>query len=325
MTQRIVSNQQKATTEEIVEAYKATGSVWAAGKRLGMAGQTVHERLTLLGYPFLSRNWTDAELDEMRALISQAVPLGQVASRLGRPYAGVACKASELGIRSNQSASRQRKLPRGAGFDKATTRRHMKAISAYQGKITQYARANGLAIEPLVQAIQKHCPDDWQTYLAQHSDLPSKTCPYCLLDFIPANGKQQWCSRQCGSNARRDASYFGGNRRSTIGLAEGVCQLCERQVRKGLSSHHVLGKENDPENDVLIALCPGCHKLVTLLASRTFIDSTEAWENLISLAWMRKHGPEIAAGTIQGETLYTFVEIEMGADDGADNYGEAAK
>jgi len=56
--------------------------------------------------------------------------------------------------------------------------------------------------------------------------------------------------------------YFGGNRLNTIGLISKTCQLCMRKVEKGLSSHHIIGKEKDPENQYLIALCSGCHKLV---------------------------------------------------------------
>lgn len=304
MTQRAFTNVMKATTEEIVAAYQATGSVWKAAKRLGMAGQSVHERLVHVGYPMLSRNWTAEEVDELRSLVVAEVPLGQIATRLGRPYAGVACKASELGIRSTHR--RVKKLPRGAGWDKATTLKHMKGLTSYAGKLTQYARANGLSVELMVRALQTHCPDEWTNYVATHSDLPRQRCPYCLTDFVPTSGKQEYCTRTCADHARRDRDYFGGNRRSTIGLAEGVCQLCERINVKGLSSHHVLGKENDPDNAVLIALCPGCHKAVTLLASRTFVDNPTVWESLISLVWSRKHGGE----DLDGSTIHVTVDLD---------------
>lgn len=304
----------KASTEDIVAAYQATGSVWKAGKRLGLAGQTVHERLQLLGYPLLSRNWTPEETDELRALLTEAVTLSQIANRLGRPYAGVACKASELGIRSNQR--RAPKLPRGAGWDKATTTSHMKALGKYGGPVTRYARANGLSIEMLVQAFQKHCPTQWQVYLEEHSDIPRKACTYCHHTFIPANTKQQYCSRACGSTARADRDYFGGNRRATVGLAERTCQLCERKDVKGLSSHHVYGKDNDPDNGALIALCQGCHKCVTLLATRLFVDSESGWEALISLAWLRRHGAEVAAGELADiDILHVTVDIDTYAEE----------
>jgi hypothetical protein len=76
----------------------------------------------------------------------------------------------------------------------------------------------------------------------------------------------------------------------------------------------VLGKENDPLNDVLIALCQGCHQIVTLLGARTFTDDPRAWEALISLAWMRRHGAELAIGTSE-KVVYTEVTIEISEAD----------
>lgn len=304
----------RISTEQIVLAYRATGSVWRAGKQLGLAGQTVHDRLRTIGVQFGSRHWTDEERAELRSLYEAEVPLGQIASRLGRTYAGVACQASELGLRAVQK--RQRKIPRGAGFDKINTRRHLRAIDAYDGPITRYARANGLSIDLLVAALQKHLPVEWAAYVAGHSDIPQKRCPYCEQVFIPANGKQEYCTRKCGNDARADRDYFGGKRKSTIGLAEQTCQLCLRKGVKGLSSHHYLGKENDPENDHLIALCQGCHNIVTVLGGRTFVDDEIAWETLISLVWLRKHGADFASGKVpSGTVFHVTVDIDTYVDE----------
>ncbi len=49
---------QKATNQEIIDAYKATGSIWRAAKALGLCGQSVWERLRALGYPIASRKWS---------------------------------------------------------------------------------------------------------------------------------------------------------------------------------------------------------------------------------------------------------------------------
>ena len=283
----------KATAEEVVAAYQETGSVWRAGKALGMAGQSVHERLVAIGYPLAGRHWTTDEDEEMRVLIANGVPLGEVAHRLGRPYGGVAGRASLLGFRSE--FKRRRKLPRGGGYDKVSTGRHLKALERSSSKPTQYARAQALNIDLLVHAFQVHFPDQWAAYLRTHSPLPTKVCPYCETEFIPTSGKQTHCTRKCSGDARRDAAYFGGKRRDTIGLAEGVCQLCGRSNAKGLSAHHALGKANDPENRVLIALCRGCHQMVSHLGGRAFVDDPRAWEALISLAWARRHGEDIAA------------------------------
>ena len=298
----------KATNEEIVTAYRETGSVWRAAKRLGMAGQSVHERLRALDYPLASRNWTADERAELATLVANGVPLSEIAHRLGRPYAGVAGKASELGIRSNHQ--RTRKIPRGAGYDKAAVEKHLRSLERSGVKVTRYARAEGLSVELLAKAIERHFPERWTAYKLEHADIPNKACVYCEVEFIPGNAKQAYCTRACASAARSDRSYFGGNRRATVGLAEGVCQLCGRTDAKGLSSHHVLGKENDPLNLELIALCPGCHQIVSHLGGRAFVDDPRAWEALIALAWTRRHGHEMH--TLETpKVVYTEVCIEL--------------
>lgn len=315
----------KATNEEIILAYRETGSVWRAGKRLGMAGQTIHERLRVLNYPIANRMWTKEETAELQQLIENGVPLAEVAHRLGRTYAGVACRASRSEVRS--TPIRQRKLPRGAGYDKVSIGRHLKVMEDSPVKPTQYARAQGLEVNALVTALQRHYPERWQQYLATHAPLPEKLCEYDKQPFIPANGKQQYCTRDCANRARTDRNYFGGKRRNTVGLAEEQCQLCGRIGVKGLSSHHVLGKDNDELNDVLVALCQGCHQIVTLLGGRAFTDDPRAWEALITLAWMRRHGSELAKGTPE-RVLYTEVSIEVWDeaedDEPIDDLGETA-
>jgi 5-methylcytosine-specific restriction endonuclease McrA len=296
----------RRTNEEVVAAYLSTGSVWRAGRLLGIAGQTVHERLRAIGHPLGSSAWTPDEIDEMRELVAAGVTAGEIARRLGRSFAGVTSKMSELGIRV---VRRPRIAPkRGAGYDKVSMERHLRALTSNDRlKPTPYARSVGLDIEMFVQAMQRHFPDQWTAYVAGRTDLPSRACPYCHVEFHPANARQTYCSRKCGTDARTDASYFGGRRRETIGLSEGVCQLCGREGHRGLSSHHVLGKENDPDNAVLIALCSGCHKLVTLLGSRRFLKDEAAWQTLIALAWMRRHGTELDGGA----ELYVEVILEV--------------
>lgn len=306
--QLTIATRPRATpTADIVAAYRETGSVWEAGKQLGIAGQSVHERLRKIGYPMANRNWTPEECDELRQLITEGLTLSRIAERIGRPYAGIACKASELGLRSSQKG-RGRKPPRGSAPTKTATLRHMKGVETYDGMVTHYARANGLDIEVLVQSLEKHCPDRWRAYVASRSSLAMKACPYCGTEFVPMGGKQIWCTRKCGGDARTDASYFGGRRRETVGLAEGICQLCLTPDDR-LSSHHVLGKENDPENEHLVALCRMCHKLVTILGARAWVELTEIWERLAELSLRRALGPAIAAGTYEAERLHVQVEV----------------
>jgi hypothetical protein len=103
-----------------------------------------------------------------------------------------------------------------------------------------------------------------------------------------------------------DQNYFGGKRKQTIGLAEGVCQICERTPKKALSSHHVIGKENDPDNEILVALCSGCHNIVTQLGGRNFTESQ--WESLISFVWLRKNGADAMRDAL---SLHVCVDIDV--------------
>lgn len=298
--------------EDIVTAYRETGSVWRAGKRLGLAGQSVHERLRAAGHRLRNTAWGADELAEAGDLSQAGVPLGEIANRLGRTYASVATQLSRMGVRSGRK--RDRKIPRASGYDKESIRKRLKELESYKGPITRFARANGLSVELLVKAIQRDDPEWWKRYVHTHSNIPVKDCPYCNTLFIPASGKQIYCHRKCAQDARADRAYFGGQRRMTVGLAEGVCQLCQKVVDRGLSSHHVYGKENDPDNEVLVALCQGCHQLVTLLGNRTYVDNPIIWQTLISLAWLRRHGAEFGAGGQHG-SLYVEVDIEYCNDE----------
>ena len=104
----------RTSSEAIVNAYRETGSVWRAGKRLGIAGQTVHDRLVALRYPLVAPQWSAEELDELRTLYADGVNLSEISSRLGRSYAGVACKANRIGLHADQRRPKEPLRPRPA-------------------------------------------------------------------------------------------------------------------------------------------------------------------------------------------------------------------
>lgn len=304
------------TNEQIIEAYEQTGSVWRAGKLVGLSGQTVHERLKSIGYQLASRRWTEEEVAELKQLANQ-MTIAQIANRLGRPYNGVALKLSRLGLGERFGNKGSKKLPRNGQYTKQKVLDYLKEIEQTGQKVTTYSRASGLAIEPLVQAIQRFNPEWYEEYCRKHAVKDKTSCPYCETNFWPLSHKQIYCTRECANKARVDNSYFGGRRRETVGLAEGICQLCGQHAPKGLSSHHVLGKENDPENEYLIALCSGCHYIVTLVAGRRFAATEEAWEVLMQLVIMRKNGsnPDFRG-------VYTSVSIDMITSDNEHLYLE---
>lgn len=303
------------TNEEIIDAYKSTGSVWKAGKKIGLSGQTVHERLKGLGYKLIGSNWTDEEVAELERLADQ-MTIAQIANRLGRPYNGVALKLSRLGL-GNRYGNRQKKKPlkKNGLYTKAKIEEYIKDVDSQEVKLTAYCKKNSLEIEQLTYGIQRYYLDWWNAYAERNAAKPKTNCPYCGVEFWPQSGKQIYCTRRCATEARTDNNYFGGRRRETVGLLEGQCQLCGAFDVKGLSSHHVIGKENDPNNDHLIALCPGCHHIVTIVAGRRFVATPEAWEVLIQLVIMRKNG---ANKNMIG--VFSSVDIEIITEENKEDY-----
>lgn len=293
------------SNQEIVDAYIKTGSVWKAGKLLGLAGQTVHEKLKALGHKLPGSEWTDEEVAELTDLANK-MTIAQIANRLGRPYNGVALKISRLGLGERYGNKQKKKIPRTGEYTKEKVLEYVKELSSSGEKVTKFSRQNGLATEALVTAIQKFAPQWYADYCERNAVKPQTKCPYCETKFWPLSHKQIYCTRDCAEKARVDNSYFGGRRRETIGLLEGICQLCGQHTPKGLSSHHMLGKENDPDNEHLIALCSGCHNIVTILGGRRFVATEEAWEVLMQLVIIRKNGHD---PNFRG--VFTTVSIDM--------------
>lgn len=293
------------SNQEIIDAYLKTGSVWKAGKLLGLAGQTVHERLKALGHKLPGSEWTDEEIAELTALASQ-MTIAQIANRLGRPYNGVALKISRLGLGQRFGNKQKKKIPRTGEYTKAKITEYIAVMDQEQLKITKFSKMNSLNVDSVVYSIQKFYPEWYEAYCERNAVSQQTPCPYCMQPFWPLSKKQIYCNRQCADKARVDNSYFGGRRRETIGLLEGVCQLCGNKTPKGLSSHHMRGKENDPDNEHLIALCQGCHQIVTILGGRRFVATEEAWEVLMQLVIIRKNGHD---PNFKG--VYTTVSIDM--------------
>jgi len=287
----------RISNEEIIKAYRDTGSIWKAGKILGIGGQSVHYRLKNLGITFSNQAWSQEELDELSELAGHHT-ITEISSKLGRTYNGVAIKISRLGLGERYGNNQKRKPPKTEKYYKANVLQYIEDLKTTDISLRQFSLKNNLNIEKLVKAIQAFDYNFWMEYTKEKSVLPLTNCPYCNSEFYPLSKKQIYCSRKCGDESRMDNSYFGGRRRETVGLAERTCQLCGRKNVKGLSSHHMIGKENDPENEYLIALCPGCHQIVTILGGRSFSGDPEIWEALIQLAMIRKLGHDSNIGGV---------------------------
>lgn len=273
--------------EEVVAAYRELGSIWKAAKRLGLCGQSVHERLRRLGYPMAHQKWSRDELEEAQRLAIQGEPLAQIAARVGRTYHAVALKLSRTGVGSRRATWRW-KPKRTRPLSRSTVHTFAELLDQEGWSVRRLARREGLAITALVDALQVYEPAAWRQYVTDHSPLPPRVCPGCDTQFVPLTGKQRFCTVRCRASHRRNLAYFGGRRLEAVGLHDGICQLCGEKSTKWLSAHHVLGRENDPDNAALIALCRGCHDLVTNLSARRWVERPDVVADLIALSLARR-------------------------------------
>lgn len=189
-----------------------------------------------------------------------------------------------------------RKIPRGKGYDKAATLGHLKKMVRGGVFVTEYVKANGLKLDTFMLALWTYVPESFGALpcpvIQDDPRLVTESCVQCKGPYWPSKAGTKFCSSYCGNLYRKDQVYFGGRRAETVGLAESVCQLCGRHVPKGLSSHHIYGKSNDPDNGYLLALCRGCHQIVSDLALKTWCGDTEKLQKLIVLAYTQRHGAE---------------------------------
>lgn len=208
-----------------------------------------------------------------------------------------------------------RKLPRAKGYDKAATLRHLKQMVKSGTFVTEYVKQNGLRLDTFMLAVATHDPSSLGQLpchaIQNDPKLITQNCEECGDVFWPSRKGSRFCSSSCGNTARRDRDYFDGRRKDTIGLAEGVCQLCSRHVDKGLSSHHVFGKANDPENEYLLALCRGCHQIVSELALKKWCGDPEVMARMIELAYAQHEGDVLIGLHRNGEGIVWEVSYRL--------------
>lgn len=187
-----------------------------------------------------------------------------------------------------------RKIPRGKGYDKAAILSHLKKMVKGGIFVTAYVKQAGLHLDTFMLAAGLHDDGSHVSHwlVAGDPKLITQTCEECQDTYWPSRQGSRFCSSYCSNRARTDKDYFGGNRKLTVGLEEGVCQLCKRPVQSGLSSHHIYGKANDEGNEYLLALCKGCHAIVSELALKKWCADPEVLGKLIWLAVAQRNGAE---------------------------------
>lgn len=99
-----MKSNQKATDQQILDAYNEVHNVWKAGELLGMCGQSVHERLKRLGVNLNNRPFTEndflilKEFYTTHELKRGSGELQEIADKLGRTKQFISRKAKQLGL-----------------------------------------------------------------------------------------------------------------------------------------------------------------------------------------------------------------------------------
>lgn len=189
----------------------------------------------------------------------------------------------------------KRKIPRGKGYDKAAVLGHLRKMAKDGISVTDYVKQAGLKLDTFMLAVTTYdCIRPLnRDLIIGDPKLIVEECVQCQDPYWPTKQGTKFCSSYCGGLYRKDQEYFGGRRNETIGLKEAVCQLCGRLVERGLSSHHIYGKQNDVANEFLLALCKGCHQIVSDLALKTWCGDDVKLAKLIWLAYTQRNGSEM--------------------------------
>jgi hypothetical protein len=105
----------KASNNELLESYNRLGSVWMVAAELGMAGQTVWERLKKLGISDRDK-WNDEQIVILRQAYSvnnnEPLNINELSVKLGKIKSNVCRKARELGLTTNRNRRRSEDVKR---------------------------------------------------------------------------------------------------------------------------------------------------------------------------------------------------------------------
>lgn len=185
------------------------------------------------------------------------------------------------GAQKKQNYVPKIKIP--AGYDKRSLNAVLDLIP-FVG-LNNACRSHNMNPTTFGHAIRLRIPDAWKFLKTTGR---TKKCDYCKNLFVFSSSTQMFCSNKCRYDAKTDKEYFGGKKLKTYGLADKTCQVCGNKNVPGLTPHHILGKQNDPKDKYLVAICRGCHSLITDLGRRNFLLEKEKIELLIKLAIIRK-------------------------------------
>lgn len=154
---------QKATDQELIDAYAELGSVHKVGDRFGIRGSSAHERLKKLGVAKPMNLFTESDRDRLRADYAIYRSQGRVsdlAKEMGRTVPFLSRQAGKLGI-SDPGHDKHWK-----GIWKYKTDEEVRAVlddlKSSLLTVTSFCAERGYDHEGMSQAIKDRWPDEWE-------------------------------------------------------------------------------------------------------------------------------------------------------------------
>lgn len=168
----------KASDKQIVDTYKETKNIWEAGRRLGMHGGTVHERLRKLGVKLRNPKFTNEEFEYLRLHYNEYAgqdKLKELAIKMGRTVPFLCRKARLLGL-----TNRRRKRPDLSKWDSLTENEVARIFRKFQKtslSLKRFARKNRYGANGLERVFRKYFPDEYAIAVEARQ---KKSTPYQL-------------------------------------------------------------------------------------------------------------------------------------------------
>jgi 5-methylcytosine-specific restriction endonuclease McrA len=283
--------------DEVTRAYREkNNNLWETGKIFFVAGGEIRRTLISAGVEIKPSEWSKDELTFIhRAVAMESMIASQIAEEIGRNPAVVMAKCNDLYDQPVPTIVKLKKVPYGQGYTKRNAAIRIKELADKPGLcVLHYCKALDLDPRALVQSFKAYYPERLPSIASNLENVIFTTCPYCGVEF--ANRKHNganFCSNTCNRKSKIDAKYFGGKRRETLGVRTKTCQNCG-QKHDALQVDHIIRKGNDSENEHMIALCPGCHRIKSVLAiHKSLTTNRTALQALIAMALAEMDGGKL--------------------------------
>ena len=164
----------KATNEQILAAYQETGNIWRTAEKLGMCGQSVHERLVKLNIPLNNPAFNEEDykkLEEKYLLYRDAGQLDLLAKEMGRTKQFICRKAKKLNLTDRNHKSRW--LAVWKYMPEEVARSFLEKFKHSKYTMKQFCNKFGYDDLGFSRTMKQFFPDEWDAVI--ESKTPKQT------------------------------------------------------------------------------------------------------------------------------------------------------